>query len=386
MHPLPSALLSLLTALSLLHTPPPHRPLPFLLLLLPTTHAFLTHASLTPWRTLNDTFARFLYIWAAHTSHVFLIARFTPQAGARRHRWTEAWGVLFGRPEGPRRRGAHGLGMWEFCKCHVRVLGVATGALCAWEAFVDRDFVPGILGRGGGAEAWWESGMMVFAVCLGDMLFFSALYSGFALLFVGVLRVDAPPSWGLRLFGSLGDCWSVRRYWGVYWHDYVYASFSAHAKLVTRGWLRLREPSATRRALENGMVFVASGLAHSAVRWVQTQGEGEVWTVAIWYAAQMLPILVEGVVERFWSDAMARRWLGEKFGEKRVVVMERIVGYTWVFCWMFWSVPKYIRTRNAWENAKLREKYPELFGGMMAFGLPHKNDLVWLLEEVQNEN
>lgn len=271
--------------------------------------------------------------------------------------------MLFGRPEaeGRRRRGAHGLGRWEFCMWHARVLCAATGALWTWDAFVDREDVRWISGRGGVVETSWESGMMVVAVCVADMLFFSALYSGVALFFVGVLRVDAPGSWGLRLFGSLEDCWSVRRYWGVYWHDYVYASFSAHAKLVTRGWLRLREPSVARRALENGMVFGASGLAHSAVRWVQTQGEGEVWTVAIWYAAQMLPILVEGVVERFWSEAMARRWLGEKFGEERVVVMERTVGYVWVFCWMFWSVPKYIRTRNAWENAKLRVKYPELF-------------------------
>jgi len=202
---------------------------------------------------------------------------------------------------------------------------------------------------------------MTFSVCISDMLYFSTLHSLFALVIVGILRLDAPPDWDLSLFGTLGDCWSVRRYWGVYWHDYVHASFSAHAKVATRGWLGLRNPSAQRRGLENGIVFMFSGLMHSVVRWVQTNGEGEIWCVAVWYSAQILPIAVEGVIHELWMSSVVKWWLDERFGEGFMRRMERAVGYAWVFCWMFWSVPKYIHTRNSWENANLRRKYPELF-------------------------
>jgi hypothetical protein len=41
----------------------------------------------------------------------------------------------------------------------------------------------------------------------------------------------------LSLFGPLSGAWSVRRYWGKHWHNYVYHSFSGHVKILTRQWL-----------------------------------------------------------------------------------------------------------------------------------------------------
>ncbi len=94
---------------------------------------------------------------------------------------------------------------------------------------------------------------------------------------------------------------------------------------------------------------------------MQTEGNGEIWTVALWYSAQILPILIEGVVQRIWGESSlrlrARSWVGGEI----LVRFERVIGYCWVFAWMFWSVPKYQLTRYAWEMESLRRRYPELF-------------------------
>ena len=204
--------------------------------------------------------------------------------------------------------------------------------------------------------------MMTWDVCVADMLYLESVFSIFALLWVCVLRLDEASEWSFSLFGPLASAYSVRRYWGVYWHDYIKESFSAYAKIVTRQWLKWHRPSAARRVVENSLVFVVSGLMHSLVRYVQTDGEGEVWTVALWYSAQMAPIVIEGVVQHLWRKSSLEAELHQWLGERAVWRLERTVGYVWVFGWMFWSVPKYLLTRHAWETANLRRKYPELFG------------------------
>lgn len=148
----------------------------------------------------------------------------------------------------------------------------------------------------------------------------------------------------------------------MYWHDFINASFTAHGKAVTRGWLEMRKGPG-RRVVENTVVFGVSGLMHALVRYVQTEGNGEIWTVAMWHGAQMFPIVVEGAVQYLWLDSSLRKRSLVLFGESMLTRVEMAVGYAWTFCCMFWSVPKYLLTRHAWELENLRRKYSELFAG-----------------------
>lgn len=195
---------------------------------------------------------------------------------------------------------------------------------------------------------------------------YEAYHSCFAIFFVG-LGFDAPGEWNMALFGSVKEAWTVRRYWGKHWHSYIYASFSGHTKVLTRKWLRLRPGRMSTRLVENTIVFGASGVMHSLVRWVQDDyGVGAYWYITFWYLGQMLPIIVEGIVQEYWHAK--KKELGIR-DSKELRIAERVVGYVWVIGWNSWSIAKYVHTRQAvtdkaledrfarrWEEERAREK------------------------------
>ncbi|KAF1923662.1 uncharacterized protein M421DRAFT_74716 [Didymella exigua CBS 183.55] len=373
LHPLLSTTLAALYVSSILAHPPRHRLSAFILLCAPVGYAFVHHLALTPWYALNDTFGRMLYIWLAYMSYAFLLVRVRP-AVADRSAWSErmrcAAKVLYTRHLGEyctgRREPPHHLTRARFGLRHLAKAVLFLAVNTAYDAclippalYPPASFVRRLPSSLSGDELRLRA-MMTWDVCVADMLYFETVYSLFAMLWVCVFRFDDASEWSLSLFGKMADCSSVRAYWGAYWHDFINASFTAHIKLVTRRWSGLRKGGG-RRLVENGLVFVVSGLMHSLVRCVQTDGNGEIWTVTLWYGAQMLPIVVEGVVQHFWLSSTLRRWLHFRLGEAVMMRLERAVGYAWVFCWMFWSVPKYLLTRHAWERENMHKRFPELF-------------------------
>lgn len=402
-RPLLSQTLAITYALYILAYPPRHRHLAFLLLCVPISFAFTHHLSLTPWYSLNDTFGRMLYIWLAYMSYAFLIVRVSPNA-EEGDGWQEklkwAGKVLYTRhlgeyytppcPQqgsekekerkkpGPsetestaikgRREPPHHLTCLHFCLHHLFKATLFLALNHTYDTFLTPPTLyppPSFIRRlpcSLSANELKLRAMMTYDVCFADMLYFSSIYSVFAILWVGIFRFDAASEWSLSLFGPLREVYSVRRYWGAYWHDFINASFTAHGKAVTRGWLGMRKGPG-RRVVENTVVFGVSGLMHALVRYVQTEGTGEIWTVAMWYGVQMFPIVVEGVVQYLWLDSSLRKRLLVVFGESMLTRVDRAVGYAWTFCWMSWSVPKYLLTRHAWELENLRRKYPELFAG-----------------------
>ena len=393
--PLFNTTLAIAYALAILAYPPKNRKLAFMILCLPVCHAFSRMLDLTPWFTVNDTFGRFLYIWLFHMSHTFLLLEFTPSTTNKgddgwRNTLQQAYKVLFARhpcsflssssvsreSERKKRKGRrlHRLGRRDFCLHHTAKAGLAIGVMWVWDTYIDPltytpsfDFdrasflrrIPQSLTR---SEILARL-TMTWDICVGDMIYFESWHSLFCILFVGILRLDGAKEWELGLFGSLRDSWTGRRYWGVYWHDFVYESFSAHVKVLTRSRLKLKRGKAMTRILENALVFAASGLMHSLVRWVQTGGQGEIWCVAIWYSSQIIPIMIEEIVQAMWARSALRVWLQRRFGERNTGRLDRAVGYMWVFGWMFWSVPKYLIVRSSWEMASLERKYPDLFAG-----------------------
>lgn len=395
LRPFLAITVAIVFALYTLAYPPRHRTFAFFLLCVPTCYAFIHHLELTPWYSLNDTFGRMLYIWLAYMSYAFLLARAHPnieQGTGWKERLRWAGKVLYTRHLGeyytpasthqavdgkekdpdevavPRRRRdpQHHLTRFAFCLRHLAraVLFLATNHIYDTHLTPPSTYPPASFLRRLPSTLSPPDlqlrAMMTWDVCISDMLYFESVYSLFAILWVGIFRLDDAPEWSLCLFGHLADCTSVRAYWGAYWHDFINASFAAHGKVLARRVLGM-DRRGKRRLLENAVVFVASGLMHSLVRYVQTEGRGEVWTVAMWYGAQMLPIVIEGVVQRFWSRSGARERLRVRLGEVVVVRLERAVGYAWVLCWMFWSVSKYLLTRHAWELEELQRRYPDLF-------------------------
>lgn len=224
----------------------------------------------------------------------------------------------------------HGYSRWQFVRYHVLKAAAMYALQRAWDTY-DRHFSP--LRQNPAAfishetvhffrrlpaslhykELYYRT-EEAFEWNIVTKCFYEGYHSVFAAAHVG-LGIDTPEEWSLSLFGPISEAWSVRRYWSRYWHNYIYHSFSGHIKCVTRGWLGMRRGSVLTRLVENTLVFFASGLMHSLVRWQQAP-QDDVWAITVFYLAQMIPLVIESVVVYYWRKGKKtmgltddRKWL-----------------------------------------------------------------------------
>jgi hypothetical protein len=385
-------------ALYLLAYPPKYRKLSICTLAIPIAYTFVHQKNLFPSHALNDMFGRFLYIWFANMSYEVTILEYTPRISKENDGWKsrvrQAYKMIFCRtheehvprvhqknetretdtaktnrgvnPTDPTAAPKHTHSRSRFLLIHTwkafyLFLLQATywvfSNYCIssnhliygpkYASFFRR--MPDALSA---AEMWSRIDITIHW-CIINMFLYEAYHSAFAVLFVG-LGLDAPSEWSMSLFGPLSTAWSVRRYWGKHWHNYIYHSFSGHTKVLTRTWLGMRRGRTETRLLENTIVFGASGLMHSAVRWAQDGDGYDYWCIALWYVGQMLPIVVEGVVQELWRRKKKDLGLKDTRGLRRA---ERWVGYAWVIGFNMWSIPKYVHTRDEWSDRTMRKRY-----------------------------
>jgi len=375
-----ATLLAFMYALYILAYPPPTfrlRKLSIALLAMPITYAFNHQQELTANSSLNDTYGRFLYIWFANMSYEVTILEFSPPITKENDGWKsrvrEAYKVLFARahPENgnknaPVRNGRHTYSKTEFLLRHALKACVLYVAQATYSTLVDSYIWTDVHGADKGvffrrllstpsslnAAELFDRFDLTIHWCLINLWMYEMYHSAFAVLFVGA-GLDSHNDWAMTLFGSIKEAWSVRRYWGKHWHDYIYHSFSGHSKIVTRQWLGMRR-GVMRRLIENTMVFGVSGIMHSAVRYAQHGETGDYWVITFWYVGQMVPIIIEGYVSHGWS-LLKKRWGIED--SKWLVRAEKTIGYAWVFGFNMWSVAKYVHTRNDWADKAWRKRY-----------------------------
>ena len=362
--------------------PPKHRKASVIFLALPVMCAFTHMLDLTTNYMVNDTFGRFLLIWMAHMSYEVIILKYDPQATNDSDDWRarlkSAYTVLFDRNHQPPEKtngntnpSKHTYSTVNFLRYHVGKTVVLVLLTDMWDSLIEPpgtylpgDFTPdkAVFFRRLPASLDLRELRIRFIFtldwCIMKMFLYEIFHSAFAILFVG-LQIDSAAEWSLSLFGSLAEASSVRRYWGKHWHNYIYHSFSSHIKIVTRSWLGLKKGKLHTRLLENTLVFMASGLMHTMVRRTQNEGDGDCWCITIWYTAQMIPIVLEGVVQHMWANVKMRCELQTDNGVNQM--LEKLVGYTWVASWFLWCVPKYHFTKYTWEEAILRSRYPQAF-------------------------
>lgn len=409
-----AALIGFSYSLYILAYPPVHKKLSMVLLALPMSYAFIHHLDLVSSYQLADTFGRTVYIFYAHMSYEVVILEFAPKIEKENDGWRsrvrQAYSVLWDRnhaqitedqahsdqarkdlatnaeselahekdvQDEPRqpvtitttKKQSHGLSRLQFTAYRIVQAFLLYLALAAWIAYethysVARDLPFDFNPIQGSFFRRLPDSLHPFELCLRlehtfdwtiiSMFQYEFYHAIVAIFFVGILQTDRPEDWSLSLCGHVSEAWSVRRYWGKHWHNFIYHSFSAHAKILTRGWLGFKRGRLSTRLLENAIVFGISGLGHSAVRRAQDR-DGDIWSISLWYVGQMLPIMMEGVVQHLWRNARVK--MGIKMTNKFVNALEKAFGYAWVVAWFAWSVPKYIYTRNAWTEVNIRRKY-----------------------------
>ncbi|BCR89621.1 wax synthase family protein [Aspergillus chevalieri] len=152
-------------------------------------------------------------------------------------------------------------------------------------------------------------------------------HDALGILFTVILRLDETTDWQTPLFGSPGKAYTLRGFWGRFWHRLVYRAYTNYGRCVGQRVLRLRPGSVAERWWCVFMVFGISGCSHAVVmRWVWGSGGWrEVWFFVVNFVAGAMESLVLK-----WAKGRV------SFGFRGC----RILGFLWVFGFFFWSVPK----------------------------------------------
>ncbi|KAI0434849.1 hypothetical protein F5Y09DRAFT_295021 [Xylaria sp. FL1042] len=152
-----------------------------------------------------------------------------------------------------------------------------------------------------------------------------------------VSGLDQPEDWP-RLFGGLKSMCGLRNFWSRFWHRLARRAYTNYGRVVTRslGFLGFSHLTRVSDTIVAFMVFLISGLSHAAVS--RRMGWKD-WLDVKWFLLNFAACLSEKIVletARQGAAKIGRQHDLEVFEES---LLGRLLGFSWVFGFFFWSVP-----------------------------------------------
>ncbi|KAJ5329639.1 hypothetical protein N7452_010029 [Penicillium brevicompactum] len=176
------------------------------------------------------------------------------------------------------------------------------------------------------AEQWVELVIMnLVAWLVAARTSISSLYRLSAIICVatGIWPVsDFPP-----LFNSMSDAYTLRNFWGKFWHQMLRLSFTGVSNFISRDVLRLPKPSLVERYINVFLVFFISGLMHLLANPVQS--------ISLRQSGAM-PYFLSFVIGYMIEDGVAALWKqirGSRYTED-LSLWQKTIGFCWVFGWI----------------------------------------------------
>ncbi|KAM7211786.1 hypothetical protein V8F06_012823 [Rhypophila decipiens] len=184
-----------------------------------------------------------------------------------------------------------------------------------------------------------------------------------SILFVWILQWDQPSEWP-PLFGTIADAYSLRRFWGVFWHRLHTATLDAYmpAWMATSSPPRLQPPSdhhdgkkpqkelsawnltmtpPLRKALRALGVFTQSAIIHSVANCIVT-GRSNLAMELRFFLSNFVVCSLEAALKRQLRGVGALPTKTRQNKTENVVtwniwmaIVRRAAGYIWVICVIF---------------------------------------------------
>jgi hypothetical protein len=164
------------------------------------------------------------------------------------------------------------------------------------------------------------------------------IFSIIAVLFLG----SAPQSWPTQ-WGSLTEAYTLRRFWGLAWHQTFRSCVESSSSFISTDVLRI-SPSRHRllsRTIRLFLAFYISALVH--IPGNVALGQSPFNTSApTFFVMQALGITIESFVYYWWSYMTKTR--GLKLGESSLGKRAKVFGYLWTAAWLTWTGPSWMWT------------------------------------------
>ncbi|KAM0351838.1 hypothetical protein ACHAPU_002351 [Fusarium lateritium] len=140
------------------------------------------------------------------------------------------------------------------------------------------------------------------------------------------LGLSQPKDWP-HLNGPVSACYTVRGFWGTFWHQLYRKSLTGWGDFIPDKILRLRRGTLLSRYTRLFLAFLTSGAMHHCMHYIYRFAADESFSIQKFYAVQALGIMFEDAVQA----ASVYLPLSKP--------LRRAVGYIWVLAFFGWSTP-----------------------------------------------
>lgn len=187
-----------------------------------------------------------------------------------------------------------------------------------------------------------------------------AVHAALSFVAVIILQCDPHTMWP-PLFGSLKDSYSMRRFWSRFWHRLHVSSYGSYSRFLSRNVLGLKRESVWDRSVVIAAMYLLSGAVHAVVSWHfgdACSWPSDVWWFCVNFGATAIETVVMQLVQSF-ADSIKQRARLEKWKQSE---WSKILGYLWVYVFLFWSVPKWQYSKI---NCRILAHVREMGDGIM---------------------
>ncbi|KAI1762046.1 membrane bound O-acyl transferase family-domain-containing protein [Hypoxylon sp. FL1150] len=176
-----------------------------------------------------------------------------------------------------------------------------------------------------------------------NILILESYHAILSVLFVVVLRFDDPEDWP-PLFGGITEAWTVKRFWGKFWHRIATPTFATWARVVSRRVLKIGTGSEFEKTVVAFGIFFFSGLAHATSAW--RVGQGDAHRDLLFFCANFVVVGTEILVGGLVWNAVRKTKYAVLLEDRRLQVVGKALGYVWVFAWFFWATPRWVYSKT----------------------------------------
>jgi hypothetical protein len=159
----------------------------------------------------------------------------------------------------------------------------------------------------------------------GGYILISLVGGAIALVFVAT-RLSTPAA-NPPLFGEVKEAYTMRGFWGSFWHQCLWRGLSTHADYVVDKVLCLERGTLLSRYSRIFATFFLSGLHHMACEGAAGVPSEQRGLAVQFFTVQTVGIVVEDAVQTITGGLRIRPWV------------KRVVGRLWVAMFLAWTTP-----------------------------------------------